>query len=171
MIEVMGIPVPGETLMTYVGYLIYQGKLNYAASVAIIYSAICIGITIAYCLGKKLGHPFFIKFGPSFCMGQDKFEKAERWFVKYGYRLIFFAYLVPGVRNINGYCAGIMETPFVKFALPAFTGALFYIVTFTTLGRILGSQWDKYNQQINTYLIAGLILIIVGFIAYKICRR
>jgi membrane protein DedA with SNARE-associated domain len=169
-VELLGIPLPGETIMGYVGYLTYQGKLNYAASVAVIYAGACVGITIAYFLGKALGHPFFLKYGYLIYLGPDKFKSAEKWFEKYGYRLIFIAYYIPGIRHINGYFSGIMGTPFHVFALPAYTGALLYAGIFVSLGRILGPHWDRYIHQIDTYIIMAVIMVIFGIIAYRVYR-
>ena len=59
MLELIALPIPTEPLMSYVGYLIYQHQLNLFISIfAAALGSYC-GMTIAYWIGYKLGHPFF----------------------------------------------------------------------------------------------------------------
>ena len=52
---IVGLPVPDETLLTLVGYLLYRGKLNLApALAAVLLGSVC-GITISYLLGRTTG--------------------------------------------------------------------------------------------------------------------
>lgn len=53
-LELIALPLPGEILMGYCGFLIYQGKLNYPLSIlSASLGAIC-GITTSYFIGKSL---------------------------------------------------------------------------------------------------------------------
>ena len=54
---IVGLPVPDETLMTYTGFLVYKGTLNFAPALAAAYFGSVAGITISYWLGRKLGLP------------------------------------------------------------------------------------------------------------------
>lgn len=55
LLELIALPTPGELLMSYCGFLVYQGKLNWAASILISASGAAIGIIISYLLGLFLG--------------------------------------------------------------------------------------------------------------------
>jgi membrane protein DedA with SNARE-associated domain len=170
MLELIAIPIPGEVLMGYTGLLVFQGKLNWALSILAAWTGCCMGITIAYWIGYKLGTPFFHKYGPRIHMGPDKLEKTSKWFNKYGNRMLAIAYFIPGVRHITGYFSGITRIRFRTFALFAYLGAFLYTGTFISLGKVLGPQWEHFHNSIKKYLlIAGVIaaVVIAAIYLYK----
>ena len=170
MAELLALPLPGETIMGYIGYLSYQGKMNYVAAFAAIYLGVCTGITLSYVIGYKLGNPFFHKYGHYIHLGPERFDKAAEWFDRYGYTLIVAAYFIPGIRHVTGYFSGIMKTPFRLFAMYAYTGAFLYVGIFITLGRILGPEWDRYQLIIHEYMIIAGIITLLSLTAYYIYR-
>lgn len=169
--ELLALPLPGETILGYVGYLSYQGEINYSAALAVVYLGVCTGITIAYHLGKRLGNPFFHKYGAYIHLGPERFDRASDWFDRYGYRLLIVAYFIPGIRHITGYTSGIMKTPFRLFAVPAYIGAFLYVSVFITLGRFLGPEWDKYHILIHKYIIIAGIIAVLALIAYYLFKN
>lgn len=61
LLELIALPLPGEFLMGYSGFLIYQHKLNWFLSIGAAFIGTCIGMTISYWIGYKLGPRFFKK--------------------------------------------------------------------------------------------------------------
>lgn len=167
MLELIAFPTPGETLMTYCGFLVFQGRLNWGISIIVATLGVISGITISYFIGRTLGTPFIEKYGSYIHMGPDKLEKTSQWFERYGNGLLFVAYFIPGVRHITGYFSGIAKIPYKKFALNAYIGAFIWTGTFISLGKILGTNWEKFHGSIKRYLIlAGIILAIVLLCIY-----
>ncbi|MEH7075754.1 DedA family protein [Neobacillus drentensis] len=105
-LELIAIPLPGEVLMTYSGFLVFQGQLNWLISIFSASVGACIGMTLSYWIGYKLGKPFFYKYGHWFHMGPERLDKTSDWFTKHGNKLLFIAYFIPGVRHITGYFSG-----------------------------------------------------------------
>ena len=162
-LELIAFPTPGETLMTYCGFLTSQGQLNWILSILTASSGIITGITISYFIGYYLGSPFFEKHGARIHLGPEKIAKASAWFEKYGNGLLVVAYFVPGIRHITGYFSGITQIPYKRFAVNAYIGAVVWSGTFISLGRLLGANWEKYHGPIKKYfliaaIISGLIL-------------
>lgn len=155
MLELIALPLPGEILMTYCGFLVNQHKLNWLLSILIASSGAIIGITISYFIGSKLGVTFFKRYGRYIYLGPDKLDKASVWFDKYGNGLLLISYFIPGVRHITGYFSGITEISYKKFTLNAYIGAFLWTTTFISLGKVLGDNWDKYHSMITRYLIMG----------------
>lgn len=170
LLELIALPLPGEVLMSYSGFLVFQGHLNWIVSILAAGIGACVGITISYWIGFKLGKPFFNKYGHHFHMGPERMEKTSRWFSKHGNRLLIIAYFIPGVRHITGYFSGITRLPFRKFMQFAYSGAFLWVTVFITLGKILGPQWEQFHSSIKKYLIIGGIVaavIIIAIIIYK----
>lgn len=158
-LELIALPTPGETLMTYCGFLAFQGKLNWALTIVVAAMGVISGITTSYLIAYKLGTPFFKKYGPYIHMGPDKIEKASVWFKKYGNGLLIVAYFIPGIRHITGYFSGITKIPFKRFAINAYIGAFIWAGTFISLGKLLGSNWERFHGAIKKYLLIGGIIV------------
>src|SRR5689334_3882569 len=54
---IVGIPVPDEVLLTYVGYKVFQGTLSYIPSLLSAFVGAIGGISLSYFLGYKFGLP------------------------------------------------------------------------------------------------------------------
>lgn len=171
MLELIAFPTPGETLMTYCGFLVFQGKLNWGISIIVAALGVILGITISYFISRTLGNPFFQKYGSYVHMGPDKLEKTSQWFKRYGNGLLIIAYFIPGARHITGYFSGIVKIPYNKFALNAYIGAFIWTGTFISLGKILGSNWEKFHGTIKNYLIIGGIILAIVLLSIYFYRK
>ncbi len=171
LLELIAVPLPGEVLMSYSGFLVFQGHLNWWLSILIAGIGACIGMTISYWIGFKLGKPFFEKHGHRFHLGPDQIEKTSQWFSKHGNKLLIIAYFIPGVRHITGYFSGLTRIPFRTYALFAYSGAFLWVTVFITLGKILGPQWEQFHNSIKKYLIIGGIIAAVLLITFYIYKK
>jgi membrane protein DedA with SNARE-associated domain len=59
---IVGLPLPDEVLLTYVGYNVFSGRMSLHYSLLVAILGLIIGISISYILGKKLGLPFIKRF-------------------------------------------------------------------------------------------------------------
>ncbi|MFC5530276.1 bifunctional DedA family/phosphatase PAP2 family protein [Cohnella yongneupensis] len=158
LLEMLALPLPGEIIMTYAGLIVHEGKLNWLLSILTGGAGATIGMTIAYWIGYRLGNPFFEKYGSRVHFGPEKLSSLSRWFGRYGNKMLFIAYFIPGVRHLTGYFSGTTRLSFRKYALFAYSGAFFWVSLFITLGKLLGPKWEQYHHAINRYmLIAGLL--------------
>ncbi|MDR4887784.1 bifunctional DedA family/phosphatase PAP2 family protein [Fredinandcohnia sp. QZ13] len=169
LLELLALPIPGEVVMGYAGYLVYQGRLNWFLSILVAGLGSSIGMTISYWIGFKLGSPFFEKHGHRIHLGPERLQKVSQWFTTYGNKVIMIAYYIPGVRHITGYFSGITQIPFRSYVLFAYGGAFIWVSIFISLGKILGPQWEQFHGAVKKYLvIAGIIAAIVIGIIYVI---
>ena len=159
--EYIGFPFPGELVMSYAGFLTYQGSLNWFICFLLSFTGTVLGMSFTFWFGRRVGYPFFEKYGSRFFMGPEKIEKTSRWFAKYGNAVIFFAYFVPGLRHFTGYFSGTFNIPFRTFALYAYGGALFWVFTFLTLGNRLGPNWT-YIHEIGTSPLGKLFFAVLA---------
>ncbi len=157
--------------MGYSGVLVYQGHLNWFVSILTAGTGACLGMTVSYWIGFKLGSPFFEKHGYRFHLGPERIEKTSHWFSKHGNKLLIIAYFIPGVRHITGYFSGITRLPFRTYALFAYSGAFLWVTAFITLGKILGPQWEQFHSVIKKYLIIAGIIAAILIIAYFFIKK
>ncbi|GHH99527.1 DedA family protein [Neobacillus kokaensis] len=166
---IVGLPIPDEVLLTYVGYNVYQGKMLYLPALMSAFFGAFGGITLSYLLGIKLGLPFLKKFGPKFHMTEERVERTRKLFMKFGPYLLIIGYFIPGVRHVVAYLSGINGYKYRRFALFAYSGALIWCFTFITLGRTLGENWmhvGAYLSRYSTYVILPLIVVCLLLFTY-----
>lgn len=153
--------------MGYVGYLVFLGKMNWFMSIAIVTLGLWVGMTLAYYLGDRFGHPFFCKYGRYIHMGPERLDALSQWFGKYGNKVLILGFFIPGIRHFTGLFAGIIEMPFRVFIFYSYLGSVIFAVTFISLGRYLGADWDQYHGLIEEYIsIAAIVVVVLLLIVY-----
>lgn len=172
-LELIAFPLPGEALMTYCGYIIYTNKMSWPVSILIAAAGAITGITISYLIGRILGVGFFEKYGHFVHLDKKRVKKISVWFQSYGSKLLVIAYFIPGVRHVTGYFSGMTKISYRKFAVYAYSGAFVWTFTFISLGKVLGSNWEKYHGLMTKYLViiglitAAIIMIVYFYKKYK----
>ncbi|WP_232698188.1 DedA family protein [Brevibacillus daliensis] len=166
------LPVPEETLLVFAGFLVSTGELTYLSTLLVCYFGSIAGMTAAYWIGYKLGHPFIEKRLKRFEKGYRVYKKTEEWFQRFGKWAIPIGYFIPGVRQYTAYFAGITELPFRIYAILAYLGGLFWTTLFVTLGMVLGDNWAKlFEMAIKKITVVIIIVFVVGVsIAYLVHR-
>ncbi|EGW35850.1 DedA family protein [Desulfosporosinus sp. OT] len=168
-ISILGLPIPDELLMTFVGFLTYSGQLN--TVLAVIFAALgsCTAITIEYLLGTFFQRKVFMLLKKH--AGSSKIENVLNWYHQHGGKLLTAGYFIPGVRHISGYVAGMSRMSYRKFAFFAYLGATLWTTLFITLGRLLGSRWETILPIIHRYSrilgITAVVFFLMFFLIYK----
>jgi len=157
---IVGLPIPDETLLTFAGYLIFRKHLSFAPTLLSAFVGSMCGISISYALGKGLGFLLLHKYGKYLHIHPEQLERISAWFARFGKWSLPVGYFVPGVRHLTAYLAGASELPFPVFALFAYTGGLFWSLTFILLGYSLGNQWDTVLNKFEDHFLPALAAII-----------
>lgn len=166
MFGIIGLPIPDETLLAFVGYLCYQGKINLFISAIVSFLGSISGITVSYCLGRFIGLPFIEKYGNYVRISIDKIEKVHLWFDRIGKWTLVIGYYLPGIRHITAYVAGTAKINFHIFSFYAYFGGLIWSLTFITLGYKLGKNWSYVLKIIHHNLLLltfGSLIILILF--------
>lgn len=172
MLGMFGLPVPDETILTGTGYLISKNYLLLLPAVLAAYLGSVCGITLNYLAGRFIGFPLLHKYGDYLHLSDAKIDKAHRWFEKYGKFALFAGYFVPGVRHLTAFSAGASRLEFWGFAPPAYSGGLFWVVTFIAMGFFLGEKRRWLVPQIRAYLwLALLLVILLLWLRYKLWQN
>jgi len=175
MLGIIGFPMPDETLLVTVGFLVSQGGM--CLPLAIIAAALgsACGITVSYSLGRFVGLPVIHKYGRWLHVTEENLAKIHNWFERWGKWTLVLAYYVPGVRHVAAIVAGTAKLPYHEFAMFAYTGAAIWTSTFITLGYVLGPQVSKLAPLIHAYLvyiaIAVAAMIVLSLVAHHLWKR
>ncbi|WP_425804994.1 DedA family protein [Desulfitobacterium sp. Sab5] len=164
---ILGLPIPDETILTFTGFYVAEGHLNFALSIFIAFLGSISGMSISFLIGRKIGLPFLQRFGKFLHLTPDRLNTAQVWFDKYkGFSLIF-GYFVPGFRHISAYMAGISRLNFLTFLTFASVGAMSWVITFISVGRFVGKDWERigelFHRNLWFILIMCLITILISY--------
>ena len=163
---IVGLPIPDEVLLTYVGYNIFIGRMSWIGAILAALAGALIGISISYLLGKKLGLPFLRRFGPKVHITENKIDWTQSYFEKHGGLLLMFGYFLPGIRHITAYIAGIADFRFGKFAIFAYLGAILWVNVFIMLGILLGDNWTVIETILHDTTKIAVIVICVAALLF-----
>jgi membrane protein DedA with SNARE-associated domain len=168
---IVGLPVPDETLMAYIGFLISQGRLNYLYTLMAAFMGTSCGITIGYVLGMRLGNPFIKRYAAKMHVNPDDIQHAENFYNRYGKFALFVGYFMPGVRHLTAICAGASLMPYRTFALFAYTGGFLWTITLVSLGYYLGEKWRQIYMYSHRFMIPLVLLLIIVLILYRFFKK
>jgi len=172
LLENAGIPVPGETVLLFAGFLAFsehQLQLRYIILLGIV--AATLGDNLGYYLGLRGGRPLLMRYRRIFRIRQSTLEKGEEIFRKHGALTIFFARFIFGLRIIAGPLAGTLRMPWKTFVLFNFLGAALWVTVIASAGFAFGTQWVRLLlilDRINVIaLVVAALLVLFFWIRYR----
>ncbi len=174
LLEMIGIPFPGSTILTLSGIEWTKGTFSLLPLLFFAIVGNIVGSSIAYAIGRFFGRSIILRFGKKFGITIKKFEKAEKKFRMYRVSIILFAKFIPGFRELIAYLAGIERMSFIMFSIYNTIGTLLWVTIFVFFGRYVQVAWEKYHQTINQYLLPLTVLgvmILTIYIGRKIRLR
>lgn len=168
---IIGLPVPDETLLTLVGFLIYRGDLHLFPAFLSAYLGSITGISVSYAIGSTFGHHVLVKYGHYVHITEKRLQTAHNWFEKIGRWALTVGYFIPGVRHVVAILAGTSELQMWEFALFAYMGGLIWTSVFLSIGYFFGDKWKimlaAFHHHLVIISITVLVLLIVGFFLKK----
>ena len=116
MLGIVGLPVPDEALLTFVGYLSFKGELAFVPSLAAAFLGSSTGISLSYGIGRFAGSQVVAKLAPVLHLSPEHLASGQAWVQRWGKYALLFAYFVPGVRHLVAMLAGASNLPLHVFA-------------------------------------------------------
>jgi membrane protein DedA with SNARE-associated domain len=165
---ILGLPIPDETLMAFVGFQVFQGKLNYSLAITVAFIGTSCGITLGYFIGRLSDKLFLKKYSEKIHITPERFRSAEQFYNRYGKLALCIGYFIPGVRHLTAILAGVSHMPYRTFALFAYAGGFLWTVIFINMGYLLGDGWHRYSGYSNRFIIplAATALVVALFAMY-----
>ena len=84
MLENAGIPIPGETVLLFAGFLAYHGEIDLFPSILVAIAGATLGDSIGFLIGHYGGRPFVDRFIRRFPIVRKSFDHSQELFLKYG---------------------------------------------------------------------------------------
>jgi membrane protein DedA with SNARE-associated domain len=160
-------PIPSEVILPYAGYLVFSGKMTFMLAILAGITGQLFGSILAYAVGYYGGRPAVLKYGKYFLLSKKHFEHVESWFAKHGSAAIFFSRLMPVVRTVISFPAGIAEMPFRKFLFYSTLGIIPWTIILVYIGFKLGESWQSIITTFDKFqllVVAGIVIFLAWWI-------
>lgn len=165
MLENGGLPLPGETVLLFAGFLAYQGEIHLTWAIAIAICGATIGDSLGYSLGRFGGAAFFERYVRRFKMLSRQFDHSKVLFQKHGHWAVFTGRFIAGLRIFAGPLAGLFRMPYPRFLVFNFSGAVVWATAIGCIGFFFGSSWERLLHFIKDFHRITLGVAIVAGIA------
>lgn len=156
----IGMFLPGDSLLFAAGLLASKGFFSIGPLMLIIVAAAILGDSVGYWFGKKVGDHLYDR-EDSWYFKQEYLKRTERFYQKYGGRAIILARFVPIIRTLAPVLAGAGSMAYGKFLSYNIIGGLLWGMGMTLLGFLLGSiipDSEKYILPISLGIIIVSLL-------------
>jgi membrane protein DedA with SNARE-associated domain len=171
------IPVPSEVVMLFAGFAVADrtasGAHHHLTMIGIILAGLVgtlVGSWVAYAVGRGGRLELLERHGAKLHMGPAQIERADRWFARYGERIVLLGRLIPLIRAFVSLPAGIARMPVLRFTVLTTIGSIPWVVALALAGHALGSDWTSVRQGFE-YVDYALLLLIVVSGALLVRRR
>ncbi len=168
------IGVPGsEPTMLFAGFNVSEGHMSILGIIVFGVLGDMMGASIAYAIGYFGRRELIERHGRKLHVSATRLDRANAWFERFGSPVIFFSRLIPLVRAVFPYAAGVSEMPFPRFFLFATLGSVVWITGLALVGRAVGSDWQswRHNLAYVDYVALGLLVALVVFVVVRRVRR
>jgi len=171
-LEFLGLPIPGESMMAFVGYMAEKSAAP-SLALPIIYAVVGtnIGSILAYAIGFRYGEKALIKYGRYIFITDEKLKKTENFVNKDRVLLILLSRYIPGIRHVTPYLCGISRINLSSFLIFNFIGSLIWCVSFIALGSFLGEKWKVIEGIVRGYFLIFVLLTLFAIVVVRYFRK
>lgn len=173
LLEDFGVPVPGETVLIVGALYAGAGRLSVWLVGVIAFAAAVVGDNIGFALGHFGGRALIERFGRYVFLTRERIDKATAFFERHGGKVVVIARFVEGLRQANGWIAGISAMRWPRFLAFNALGAALWVGLWTCVGYFSGSNIDAIYRtatRYEAYFAAAVGAVILAFIARRVWR-
>jgi membrane protein DedA with SNARE-associated domain len=157
-------PIPSEIILPFSGFVASMGSMNIYIVILLATIAAYLGSLPFYFIGSW-GKTFFMnfleKYGKYLFIEESDVEWTFKLFERYGNGVVLFGRLVPIVRTLISFPAGVTKLPFLRFSIYTLIGSLLWNILLTYTGYMLGDNWEVVGEWIAKY--ENVILCVIFF--------
>jgi membrane protein DedA with SNARE-associated domain len=162
MIESLGIPFPGETML--IAAALYAGvthNLDIYLIWAVAAAGAILGDNIGYGIGRLGGYRLLRRYGPKLRIDEPKLKVGHMVFERHGGKVVFFGRFVSVLRTYAAFLAGVNRLSWGRFFAFNATGGIVWSGIYALGFYYAGSGLKSLRGPVDIALgiAAGLALI------------
>tara|TARA_Y100001968_G_scaffold212345_1_gene195444 strand:- start:11984 stop:12643 length:660 start_codon:yes stop_codon:yes gene_type:complete len=156
-------PIPSELIMPLAGFYVHQGQLDFFPVVLAGLIGTVVGAFPWYGLGRLVNEErlelWLGKYGRWLGISSKDLSRSRTWFNRYGFSLVFWGRLVPGIRTLISVPAGIELMPLTPFLVWTSIGSFIWTLLLTLAGFFLGESYSNVEVWLDP--VSKLVKIII----------
>ncbi len=181
-IESVIVPIPSELVLPFAGFLVGQGGTvepltGQPWNLALVTLAGTVGATVgalvAYAIGFYGGRPVLERWGRVLRITPADLDRTDAFFARHGTKAAFFGRLIPVVRSLVSFAAGIAHMPLLPFVVFTALGSLPFTFVLAFAGMQLGANWEAIGDVLKRFeyvILAVLVVAVLGFVWLRFVR-
>lgn len=165
------VPIPSAATMIPAGYLAHEGIWNIWIVWLIAITGTITGSLANYAVAYYLGRPFLARYGKYMLFGSERQMQLDEYFERHGEISIFTARLLPAVRHVISFPAGLARMNVGKFCLLTGLGGGLWMTTLMMVGYTIGGNKELvrlYLPMITASVVSGAACLVM---LYILCQR
>lgn len=173
LLESMGAPLPGETVLLLASFLAYsEHQLRFPWIVVVGTVAATLGGELGFLLGRHGGRPLIERYSQIFSIRAESVARGDRLFERYGAATVFLARFIFGMRVLAALLAGALHMPWRKFVLFNFLGAAVWVTAVCSAGYLFGGHWGQLAADLKRFdLVVAIAIVASGLFFWWRSRR
>lgn len=156
----VGIFLPGDSLLFAAGLLAAGGVLHFPPLVVVVVVAAILGDSVGYWFGANVGNNLF-KRPDSHFFKRTYLLRTQRFYAEYGPRAVVLARFIPVLRTLAPILAGVGTMSYAQFISYNALGGLLWGAGVVSAGYFLGSLIPGIGNYI---LPISLGIIVLSFL-------
>jgi membrane protein DedA with SNARE-associated domain len=181
-IESVIVPIPSELVLPFAGFLVGEGAAiepltgqPWVFWLVVLAGTLgaTVGSLVAYGIGAWGGRPILERWGRIFGITEADLDKADAFFLRYGDAASFFGRMIPVIRSLVSFAAGISHMPLLRFTIFSFLGSLPFTALLVFAGVQLGANWETIGgilKQFEYAIVAVIGLVVLGWVWFRIIK-
>ena len=165
----VGLFLPGDSLLITAGLLASAGILNIWWINLLLMAAAIVGDSTGYAIGARLGPRIFTR-EKSLLFNPKHVERTQRFYEKYGPKTIVIARFVPIIRTFAPVLAGVGTMRYRRFLAYNVLGGIGWVASMSWAGYLLGHAVPDISRHIHLLVIVIIVLSCIP-IAVEIYRE
>jgi membrane protein DedA with SNARE-associated domain len=170
--------LPSEVIVPMAGWKIAQSSTDpsivepltgvgwsFVAALAAATMGAALGSLAGYLIGAWGGRPLLDRYGRWVHIYPDDLDRADAWFARHGDWAVLICRLVPLLRALINYPAGVARMPVGRFLLFSILGSLPWNAALLLGGQLLGANYEALYRTLRPYEIVIYILVVIGIVA------
>jgi membrane protein DedA with SNARE-associated domain len=170
-IESVIIPIPSELVLPFAGFLVGEGRSiepltgqPWNVVLVTLFGTLgaTLGALIAYAIGMFGGRPIIERWGGYLGVAPADLDRADDFFARHGDAAAFFGRMVPVVRSLVSFAAGIAHMRLGRFIVFTFLGSLPWTLLLVVAGMVMGANWEEIGGILKRfeYLVLAILAVI-----------
>jgi membrane protein DedA with SNARE-associated domain len=128
-----------------------------------------VGAMIGYVIGRIGGRVLLEEHGSWFHVTPERFDRAERWFARWGNWGVLVGRITPVIRSFVSYPAGALEMPLGPYTVLTLVGSAVWAFAIAGIGYALGASYHRFDHGFKyaEYAVVAGVVVAAAYLLYR----